>query len=86
MHARDIMTARVMTIQPEPTVAHAADILTDHGYTALPVVDSHGELVGIITEADLLRSRFPTTAQKHPALTHWSIATVAEAMTSRSSE
>ncbi|MFQ5501487.1 MAG: CBS domain-containing protein [Phycisphaerae bacterium] len=51
---RDIMTNEVVTINPPATLAEVADTLVTHKFGALPVT-SQGELVGIITEADLLR-------------------------------
>ncbi|MFQ5411513.1 MAG: CBS domain-containing protein [Phycisphaerae bacterium] len=51
---RDIMTTDVETINPPATLAEVADVLVTHKFGALPVT-SQGELVGIITESDLLR-------------------------------
>lgn len=59
MHARDIMTRTVVTVSPDVPVVRAARTLSDRGFTALPVVDDNGELIGIVTEADLIRNRFP---------------------------
>lgn len=54
MRAKDIMTTPVVTVHPETTVKEAAALLVDHGISALPVVDEAGELVGIVSEADLI--------------------------------
>ena len=59
MRAREIMTTSVLTVQPTATVGKASEMLTYRGFSALPVVDEHGALVGIVTEADLIRNRFP---------------------------
>ena len=59
MEARDIMTSSVVTVTPDCTVGDAARLLASHGFTALPVVDDDGDLVGLVTEADILRDRFP---------------------------
>ena len=48
--ARDIMTSPVITVQPEATVAEAATVLVDHRISGMPVVDSAGEVVGIVVE------------------------------------
>ncbi len=53
------MSAPVVTVTPETTAKHAAELLAEKGFTALPVVDDDGRLVGIVTEADLIRDRFP---------------------------
>ncbi len=51
---RDIMTQEVLTIEPDTTVAEVADHLVKNKIGSLPVVDN-SRLIGIITEADLLR-------------------------------
>lgn len=58
MRARDIMTAPVITVRPETTVKAAAALLAEHGFTALPVLDDD-RLIGIVTEADVVRDRVP---------------------------
>lgn len=59
MRARDIMTSPVVTVTPETTLKRAAALLAEHGFTALPVVDGDERLIGILTEADLVRDRIP---------------------------
>jgi CBS domain-containing protein len=53
------MTERVVTVTPETTVRHAAELLADHGVTALPVVDGSGAVVGMVSEVDVITTRFP---------------------------
>ena len=55
MQARDVMTSPVITIRPRTPVHAAAALLVSHGFTAAPVVADDGALVGIVTEADLVR-------------------------------
>lgn len=57
MLARDVMTRPVVTVGPGTPVRAAAALLGARGFTALPVVDGGAGLVGIVTEADLLRGR-----------------------------
>src|SRR6266511_2911548 len=59
MRARDIMTRPVVTVRPDTHVKEAAAVMTARGYTALPVVDDDDRLIGIVTEADLVRDRIP---------------------------
>jgi CBS domain-containing protein len=59
MRARDIMTTPVITARPGTSVKEAAAVLAGNGFTALPVVDGDYRLVGIVTEADLMRDRVP---------------------------
>lgn len=63
MLAREIMTSPVVTVTPRTPVKRAACLLTEHGFTALPVVEGEDQLVGIVTEADLVRGRVPGDAR-----------------------
>lgn len=60
MRARDIMTTQVVTVRTTTPVHDAAALLAEHGFTALPVLDDDDRLIGIVTEADLVRDRFPS--------------------------
>lgn len=48
------MTREVSTVGPEATLAEVVEKLLDKPYTALPVVNAGGRLVGIISDTDLL--------------------------------
>jgi CBS domain-containing protein len=54
MKVAEIMSRPVITVTPETGIKTAAGLLVQHGISALPVVDANGELVGIVSEADLL--------------------------------
>lgn len=51
---REIMRTDVAIVSPSMQLRDAAQILLEHKYGCLPVVEA-GKLVGIITEADFLR-------------------------------
>jgi tRNA nucleotidyltransferase (CCA-adding enzyme) len=51
--ARDLMSSPVRTIRPETTIAEAQRILLRYGHSGLSVVDSQGQLVGVISRRDL---------------------------------
>ena len=53
--ARDLMTPDVVTVPPETPVMAMARLLADRGISAVPVVDGQGKVLGIVTEADLIR-------------------------------
>ncbi|XXF76540.1 CBS domain-containing protein [Myxococcaceae bacterium GXIMD 01537] len=53
--ARDVMSRDVDTVTPRTSVREVVDLLLDHKYGCLPVVDGDRKLVGIITESDLVR-------------------------------
>ena len=55
MKAAEIMVANVITVTPEQTVQEVAEILLDRRISGLPVVNAAGELVGIVSEGDLMR-------------------------------
>jgi CBS domain-containing protein len=58
MQARQIMTSPVVTVHPATSVREAAALLLEHRITAVPVVDDHDELVGMVSEGDLVGDRF----------------------------
>ncbi|WP_254453307.1 CBS domain-containing protein [Siccirubricoccus sp. G192] len=53
--ARDLMTPDVVTVPPETPVAAMARLLADRGISAVPVLNKAGTVLGIVTEADLIR-------------------------------
>ncbi len=57
MRAEDIMTTDVITTVPEASVLEATRLVVQHRVAALPVLDDDGDLVGIVSELDLLRHR-----------------------------
>lgn len=64
MKAGDIMTAGAATIGAEASVADAARMMVQHKVSGIPVVDAGGQLVGMVTERDLLR-RAELGTEKH---------------------
>jgi CBS domain-containing protein len=52
--ARALMSAPAVTIYPEATIPHAAQIMTSRHIRRLPVVGEDGRLIGIVTRRDLL--------------------------------
>jgi CBS domain-containing protein len=66
MKAADVMGSHVITVGPEATVAEAAKLMATHDVSALPVVNADGKLVGIVSEADLMRREELGTEIRHP--------------------
>jgi CBS domain-containing protein len=60
------MTRQVVSIRPDACVLDAAQLMLQHKVSGLPVVDEHGNLVGIVTERDLLRRDETDTRSKRP--------------------
>ena len=54
MNAADIMTAPAISVDPDATVPQISALLLERRISAVPVV-AGGRLVGIVSEADLLR-------------------------------
>jgi CBS domain-containing protein len=54
LFVREVMTSPAVTIKPTDEVAEAARILDRLSITMLPVVEDNGQLVGIISEADVI--------------------------------
>jgi CBS domain-containing protein len=55
---REAMSKRLITVRPEATRADAAALMLRNRVGCLPVVDSDGKLVGIVTETDLIRAAY----------------------------
>ena len=52
--ARDIMTPDPITVRPDTTVHEAAELLFERRISGLPVCDAEGNLVGVLSEYDLI--------------------------------
>ncbi|MEO6085676.1 MAG: CBS domain-containing protein [Umezawaea sp.] len=65
MRAEDIMSSPVVKVRPETPAKAATALLAAHGFTALPVVDQDDRLLGIVTEADLMRDRILPDPRAH---------------------
>lgn len=66
MKASDVMVREVITVGPDDDVGIAAKLLADHDISAVPVVDSERRLLGILSEADLLRREELGTEKRRP--------------------
>jgi CBS domain-containing protein len=62
------MTSTPVTVEPTATVKDIAHILVEHNVRCVPVVDIGEELVGVVSEADLVcREAYPTVRSHHLA-------------------
>jgi len=71
--ARDLMTREVVTIPPDMPVPAIARLLALRGISAVPVVEADGELLGLVTLADLT-SRLAAPPQATPSWLRWLFA------------
>ena len=64
MEARQVMTSPILTISPGASLRQAIEMMLERRVSGLPVVNEIGQLVGMISEGDLLhRSELGT--EKH---------------------
>lgn len=56
MIASDIMTRRVHTTTPQASVQEVAQLLYRERISGVPVIDESSQIIGIITEADIIRN------------------------------
>jgi CBS domain-containing protein len=54
---RDLMTPDPITVGEDQALAHAVHLMEEHEISGLPVVDSDGVLVGLLTQSDVVRAR-----------------------------
>ena len=54
MNARDLMSRDVAKVAPDTPLRDVAKILLAHQISAVPVIDSTGTLVGMVSEGDLV--------------------------------
>jgi len=64
MRAHQIMTRSVVTVSPETTIVDAANLMLQRHVSGLPVVDTSGKLVGIVSEGDFIRRSEIGTGRK----------------------
>lgn len=66
MKAAEVMTTDVVTIGPEAPIQKVAQLMLRHRVSGLPVVDTGGKVLGIVTEGDLLRRAETGTERRRP--------------------
>jgi CBS domain-containing protein len=52
--AADLMVSNPVSIRGDATVREAIEMLTDHGFSAAPVIDEAGRPLGVLSRADIL--------------------------------
>jgi CBS domain-containing protein len=64
MKASDVMSRNILSVGRDAAIAEAIRLMLDNRVSGLPVIDTAGRLVGILTEGDLLR-RSETGTERH---------------------
>jgi CBS-domain-containing membrane protein len=67
LKAKDIMTRDVITVKPTTTIEELARTFIEKKISGAPVVDDNGDVIGIVTENDLIsqnkRLHIPTVVR-----------------------
>ncbi|OMH33955.1 CBS domain-containing protein [Motiliproteus sp. MSK22-1] len=53
---QDYMSTQLITFKPETDLFQAINIFTEHNISGAPVVDDRGEMIGMLSEVDCLKS------------------------------
>ena len=64
MKASDVMVSNVITVGPDASFPDVADLLLRNRISAVPVVGADGEILGIVSEGDLLNRPESETAHR----------------------
>ncbi len=59
MQVRDIMSSPAITVRPDTKIQEIARIMREHQISGVPVVNENGELLGAITELNLIARNAP---------------------------
>ena len=65
MLVREIMTRPAITVQESATIKDAIALLERHSIAAMPVLDRHGDIVGVVSEADVIREMVVPDPRAH---------------------
>jgi CBS domain-containing protein len=68
MMVREVMTRPAITVVPGTSLKQAIRLLDEYEITAMPVVDDDGHLLGVVSEADVLRDAVPPDRRAHERL------------------
>jgi len=59
MRAKDVMRSEVQCVAESTTLRELSRAFRRHGVTTLSVINDQGELVGVVTETELLKAMLP---------------------------
>ncbi|MFG1647584.1 CBS domain-containing protein [Amycolatopsis sp. NPDC049252] len=78
----DLMSRPVVSAGPAASFKTLVSLLAEHGIAAIPAVDEHHRVVGVVGESDLL-ARQGNRAQRSPGLWRRRVWTKAQGLTAR---
>lgn len=65
MLVHEVMTSPVVSVRPDTTLKQAVAELDQHQVTSMPVIDAQGRLVGVVSEADVIRDVMLPDRRRH---------------------
>lgn len=68
MLVREIMTSPAITVSPSTDIREVARIMREYVISGVPVVDASGNLLGLITEMDLIARNAPLQEPRYIAV------------------
>jgi acetoin utilization protein AcuB len=68
MKVKDVMTSSPLTLSGRGTLEKAAIVMLNSKISGLPVVDDAGQLIGLLSETDVLRGFIHMTGIKEDAI------------------
>jgi CBS domain-containing protein len=71
MRATDVMASPVVAATAQITVQHVARMMINHRISGVPIVEGDQQLIGIITEGDLLRRVEAGTERQSSRWSEW---------------
>ncbi len=63
LSVRDLMTDKIFALRADDDIQMARDLMDERNVRHVPVVDEDRNLVGLVSERDLLRSMYPSTSE-----------------------
>ncbi len=64
----EIMTADVITVEPDTNLQRVLQLMVEHRVKSLPVIDRWRNLVGIIAREDIMRAMERWAVQRNPPI------------------
>jgi CBS domain-containing protein len=54
MRVKDVMTENVAAVGQGATLKQVAELMVERGISGVPVIDSEGSVLGVVSEADII--------------------------------
>ncbi len=74
LRARDLMQAEVLTVAVDAAIREAVELIEDYHVSSVPVVNEAGEVVGMLSSADIARSEHVEAGRLRDESGAWDLA------------